>query len=130
LVSEPDDGIIYKKEMKRLVEQIISNHNNGCMTSRQLPFQAKVTDHGSGIKVQRSGACTEVDTLIYPLLQMSPFGIRHEEVVMKALLEEPLSDVTMHLVSPYFNPTDQYINSILKAFRGRFEILTCSPQVG
>lgn len=79
------------------------------------------------------------DTVVLPVIQMGPFGIRQDEKLTLALLEIAHrhgianSDDrrlwwTIHLTSGYFNFTDRYKQFILNT-RAKFKFLTASPEV-
>lgn len=117
--------------MKQIVEETISSHRNfnDYANSRLLSHSDDVCEGlEAGGHRSELAKCQEVDTLIYPLVQMGPFGIRHDEIVTKALFEKALPDVTVYLASGYFNLTKQYMNSIVKDCTANFEILTAAPQ--
>ncbi|SAL95652.1 hypothetical protein [Absidia glauca] len=78
------------------------------------------------------------DTVVLPVIQMGPFGIRQDEKLTLALLEiahrhgVANSDDrqlwwTIHLTSGYFNFTDRYKQFILNT-RAKFKFLTASPE--
>jgi hypothetical protein len=68
------------------------------------------------------------DTFIFPLLQMSPFEIWHEEEATSFILEHAGPEAHAYLTSPYFNLNPHYVNLLL---RGQFpvEIITAHPEV-
>lgn len=70
------------------------------------------------------------DTVVYPLVQMGPFGVTHDEQMLLSLLRA--SDARDHilLASGYFNLTDHYMSVILNQSLAKFSILMASPQVG
>ena len=132
LVSGSGNSATYRNEMKQIVEETISSHRNfnDYANSRLLSHSDDVCEGlEAGGHRSELAKCQEVDTLIYPLVQMGPFGIRHDEIVTKALFEKALPDVTVYLASGYFNLTKQYMNSIVKDCTANFEILTAAPQV-
>ncbi|CAO3597660.1 unnamed protein product [Absidia cylindrospora] len=78
------------------------------------------------------------DTVVLPVIQMGPFGIRQDEKVTLALLEiahrhgtansDDRQWWTIHLTSGYFNFTDRYKQFILNT-QAKFKFLTASPEV-
>jgi CDP-diacylglycerol--glycerol-3-phosphate 3-phosphatidyltransferase len=79
------------------------------------------------------------DTVVLPVIQMGPFGIRQDEKLTLALLEiahrhgvansaDRQLWWTIHLTSGYFNFTDRYKQFILNT-RAKFKFLTASPEV-
>ena len=71
----------------------------------------------------------EIDTWIFPLIQMGPFGIYDDEHVTKTLLCKAEESDRIFLASGYFNLTEEYIKEILHESRAQFHILTASPLV-
>ncbi|KAI8339350.1 hypothetical protein BC941DRAFT_420238 [Chlamydoabsidia padenii] len=78
------------------------------------------------------------DTVVLPVIQMGPFGIRQDEKLTLTLLDiahrqgVTNSDNrqlwwTIHLTSGYFNFTDRYKQFILNT-RAKFKFLTASPE--
>jgi hypothetical protein len=69
------------------------------------------------------------DTVIYPLVQMGPFGVRIDEYVTDRLFKSSLPDVTVYLASGYLNLVDKYKHSIVHQCAATFRILTAAPEV-
>ncbi|XP_030064504.1 CDP-diacylglycerol--glycerol-3-phosphate 3-phosphatidyltransferase, mitochondrial isoform X2 [Microcaecilia unicolor] len=69
-----------------------------------------------------------IDTWIYPLLQMKPFGIEIDELVTETLLTEAERGSTVHLSTGYFNLTQTYWALLLDT-RSSYRILLASPEV-
>ncbi|RUP51789.1 hypothetical protein BC936DRAFT_145950 [Jimgerdemannia flammicorona] len=81
----------------------------------------------------------EYDTLVLPVIQMGPFGIRQDEAATMKILD--IADVhgnrevihaeekfwTIVLTSGYFNFTNHYKSRVLKT-SSRFQLLTASPE--
>lgn len=70
-----------------------------------------------------------LDTLVYPLIQMGPFGIFDDEEVTKQLLRSASRDDEILLASGYFNLTDHYLQLILEKSFAKFRMLMASPEV-
>ncbi|KAK6479724.1 CDP-diacylglycerol--glycerol-3-phosphate 3-phosphatidyltransferase [Huso huso] len=68
------------------------------------------------------------DTLVFPLVQMKPLGIRLDETVTKRLLTEAGDDSRVFLTSGYFNLTRAYMELVLGT-RADYRILLASPEV-
>ncbi|RXN02186.1 CDP-diacylglycerol--glycerol-3-phosphate 3-phosphatidyltransferase, mitochondrial [Acipenser ruthenus] len=68
------------------------------------------------------------DTLVFPLVQMKPLGIRLDEMVTKRLLTEAGDDSRVFLTSGYFNLTRAYMELVLGT-RADYRILLASPEV-
>jgi hypothetical protein len=74
--------------------------------------------------------CDEHDTLIYPLVQMGPFGIRCDEIATEVFLRTAKKGSRVCLASGYFNLTDDYKDVIVKSSVADYDILFASPEVG
>lgn len=85
-------------------------------------------DHRTNGKVVAGTTSKEPDTVIYPLIQMGPFGITHDEQALLTLLRtsEPRDNIL--LASGYFNLTDHYMSVILSESLAKYSILMASPQ--
>lgn len=71
----------------------------------------------------------DIDTWLFPMIQMGPFNIRDDEKVMEKLLaKSELSDRVL-LASGYFNLTSRYVNYVVNDAEAEFDILTASPEV-
>ena len=66
------------------------------------------------------------DTLVFPLLQMGPFGITQDEEVTSRIFENAPEGSLSHLATGYFNLTSCYLNQILKS-KGRYLVLCAHP---
>ena len=69
------------------------------------------------------------DTMVYPLVQMGPFGITQDEGVTGVLLRGAARGATIHLATGYFNLTDEYARCVVSDCSAHFEILTSVPEV-
>lgn len=70
----------------------------------------------------------ELDTVVYPLIQMGFCGVRQDETVTLELLKSLNKDDSLYLASGYFNLPPLYSKAILNA-QGSCNILAASPQV-
>ena len=70
----------------------------------------------------------DLDTVIFPLVQMGFCGIRQDEMVTKRLFDELGAEESLYLASGYFNLPSVYTKAILRS-RGSCSILAASPQV-
>ncbi|KAK7004516.1 CDP-diacylglycerol--glycerol-3-phosphate 3-phosphatidyltransferase mitochondrial-like isoform X1 [Biomphalaria glabrata] len=70
----------------------------------------------------------ETDTVVYPLVQMGPFGVTHDEMATLGLFRSSEPNDNILLASGYFNLTDHYMSVILDQSLGKFSILMASPQ--
>jgi len=71
----------------------------------------------------------EIDTWIYPLVQMAPLGVHVDSMATEALLESAPSKSQVFLASGYFNLTQNYMDVILEKSKADFQILMASPKV-
>lgn len=80
---------------------------------------------------------SEHDTVVYPVIQMAPLGIRQDENTTLRILDiihehgksvEDKDYWNVHLTSGYFNFTNRYKEYILRT-AAKFEFLTASPKV-
>ncbi len=69
------------------------------------------------------------DTVVYPLVQMSPFRTHVDEHVTRRLWRDAAEDSRIFLASGYFNLPTLYENVILKEALAVFNILTAHPTV-
>lgn len=73
---------------------------------------------------------TSVDTWLFPLLQMGPFGIKDDEQVTDRLFHQSDSNDKILLASGYFNLTSRYMDVVINESKAKYEILTAAPEVG
>jgi len=71
----------------------------------------------------------EIDTWLYPLVQMGPLGIHVDSTATEALIESAPLDAQICLASGYFNLTQNYMDVILDKSKADFQILMASPKV-
>ena len=71
---------------------------------------------------------SELDTIVYPLLQMGFCGIRQDETATQRLLSGLGEGEELYLSSGYFNLPPTYSRAILHS-QGSCNILAASPQV-
>ena len=78
---------------------------------------------------QISSNDSDVDTWLFPLIQMGPFKIKDDEIVTERLLIN--SDICdrILLASGYFNLTSSYVDLVINKSKAIFNILTASPEV-
>lgn len=102
---------------------------------RMRDFLQKHSNKDAAISETKDAA--ELDTVIYPVIQMAPFGIRQDEKATLRILDvinqhgaavAPKDYWQVHLTSGYFNFTQHYKECILKT-AAKFEFLTASPKV-
>lgn len=71
----------------------------------------------------------QIDTLIYPLLQMYVFGITQDEQVVRRLLANAEPKSLIKLASGYFNLTNHFMDIILRSSKATYSLLVASPKV-
>lgn len=67
------------------------------------------------------------DTAVFPLVQMGPFGIRHDEAVTLELLRGLSAGWAVHLATGYFNLVEKYLAAII-ASQAACRIATAAPE--
>jgi CDP-diacylglycerol--glycerol-3-phosphate 3-phosphatidyltransferase len=79
---------------------------------------------------RKNGPSTGViDTWIYPMVQMGPFGISQDDTITQQLFHKAPERSHIKLASGYFNLTSHYMASMLNDSAASFNILTASPEV-
>ncbi|XP_042883700.1 CDP-diacylglycerol--glycerol-3-phosphate 3-phosphatidyltransferase, mitochondrial-like [Penaeus japonicus] len=68
------------------------------------------------------------DTLVFPTLQMGPFGITNDSVITNKLLTQAEEGARIQLASGYFNLTKEYMECILHQSRATYGILMAHPK--
>ncbi|XP_060583180.1 CDP-diacylglycerol--glycerol-3-phosphate 3-phosphatidyltransferase, mitochondrial-like [Ruditapes philippinarum] len=71
---------------------------------------------------------SDVDTWLYPLIQMGPFKIKDDEVVTERLFTKSETPDRILLASGYFNLTSNYVDYVINKSNAVFRILTASPE--
>ncbi|XP_075209993.1 phosphatidylglycerophosphate synthase 1 [Lycorma delicatula] len=70
---------------------------------------------------------SDVDTIIFPLLELPPIGVHQDSTVTERILECAASDSVVNLTTGYFNLTDSYRCIILGKSQAKFNILVAHP---
>ncbi|XP_005989149.1 CDP-diacylglycerol--glycerol-3-phosphate 3-phosphatidyltransferase, mitochondrial isoform X2 [Latimeria chalumnae] len=98
-------------------------------TRQNICHTMETSSHGEGFEEDvGSQSDGDIDTWIYPLIQMKPFGVRLDETVTKKLLTEEEGASRIYLTSGYFNLTKAYMKLVLGA-KAQYQILLASPEV-
>lgn len=71
----------------------------------------------------------EVDTWLYPVLQIGSFNVDQEHQIMKDFFVSTSSSDKIYLSTAYFNPLNEYAQLISERSTSRYHLLTASPQV-
>lgn len=69
------------------------------------------------------------DTWLFPLLQLPPFMVVQDSSVTEDIFKCLPANSTVHLCSPYFNLTEQYILSLLHKCKAPVKVLIPHPTV-
>ncbi|XP_045623939.1 CDP-diacylglycerol--glycerol-3-phosphate 3-phosphatidyltransferase, mitochondrial isoform X2 [Procambarus clarkii] len=69
-----------------------------------------------------------MDTLVFPTLQMRPFNIMNDSVITKKFLATAESNSRIKLASGYFNLTEEYMQCILQQSLASCSILMAHPK--
>ena len=79
-------------------------------------------------KQENTQSTDNVDTWVYPLIQMGPFGIDMDQTVTQNFLQHCESGSRVSMASAYFNLIPNYVDLILRS-PAKFDIYTASPTV-
>lgn len=71
---------------------------------------------------------TSLDTLVFPTVQMGPFGITNDGYVTKRFLSTAEEGSRIHLASGYFNLTEEYMQCVLGESQASYSILMAHPE--
>lgn len=112
--SDSDNGERFKAEAKQTVLSALEKHR----TKNYIKSHSRETND-----------IVKIDTWLFPLIQMGPFGICDDEHVTKKLLCQAEENDKIFLASGYFNLTEEYMANILNESKAQYKILTASPQV-
>ncbi|KAI6228817.1 CDP-diacylglycerol--glycerol-3-phosphate 3-phosphatidyltransferase [Aphelenchoides fujianensis] len=94
------------------------------MNERINAVLANFAEEARKQKLQRA----EAETMIFPFLQMKPFGIRQEEEVMERLLKQPPEDVDVTIATGYFNFDPKYADLVLRSPASSQSVLLAAPE--
>lgn len=70
---------------------------------------------------------SDVDTWIFPLVQMGQLNILHDSEVTLKLLQSASLGARLKLATGYFNLTSDYISAVLKQCQATCDLLTAHP---
>ncbi|CAI4222607.1 unnamed protein product [Auanema sp. JU1783] len=68
------------------------------------------------------------DTMVYPLLQMGPYGINQEKDFLEALFSLKEKNLNLIMASGYFNTTKEYEELIFEKGTYDLDIITAAPE--
>jgi CDP-diacylglycerol--glycerol-3-phosphate 3-phosphatidyltransferase len=134
-VPTKDSAASYSLQLQNTADPVLSSSEFKTQAySRMRDFLTKYSDNNAN---QSQASSAELDTVVYPIVQMAPLGIRQDEKATLRILDvihehgqglTPKEYMQVHLTSGYFNFTQRYKEYILKT-AAKFEFLTASPTV-
>lgn len=139
---ERDGGNNFKFEARKKIEQVINPGKYFIREFSEERGSTKQTDRGrtkcqtdtnESVTIDKTSSlqeATDIDTWVYPLVQMGQLGITVDEYVTRGLLHSAESGDEILLASGYFNLTDHYMQVILMESQAKYNILMASPEVG
>ncbi|KAK3860436.1 hypothetical protein Pcinc_033515 [Petrolisthes cinctipes] len=99
------------------------------MTDRNSNPQADATlDRHTHNSLNTQTNDNSLDTIVFPTLQMGPFGISNDSVVTNKFLSSAESRSRVQLASGYFNLTEEYMKCILNTSKASYNILMAHPK--
>ena len=119
--TDADNGQAFRSEAKRRVLEVIDPAHYSSHTSTET---TTTTPHPS--PAADTAPC---DTIVYPLVQMGPLGIRTDSAVTEEFMRWVPSGSVVHLASGYFNLTQHYREVLVGYSKAAYDILTAAPQV-
>ena len=70
----------------------------------------------------------DMDTLIYPTVQMGQLGVRQDSEVTSKVLASGEAGGTFHFGSGYFNLTEEYCHQMMHSTKADFQVLMAHPE--
>ena len=116
-----DGGAAFKKEASERLQPLL----NPDASYKHAPSSQVSQTQTTSVTCPSPGP---IDTWIFPLLQMAPFGVTADKTLTQAFFSSAVNNSTVYLGSGYFNLTDEYIATIIKNSAANFKILSASPQ--
>ncbi|XP_046352189.2 CDP-diacylglycerol--glycerol-3-phosphate 3-phosphatidyltransferase, mitochondrial-like isoform X1 [Haliotis rufescens] len=122
--TDKDDGCRFKRRARKHIQNLLTS---AMEETWNMEDESRSSDrtHSEDDEDSSSG----YDTLVYPLIQMGPFGITHDENITLKLFRSASQGDEILLASGYFNLTDHYMNVILQESYAKYGILMASPEV-
>ena len=105
----------YKLSFQEAIQNAVNIHSE--------PSNMLETDSHSDMDMR-----TEYDTVVFPLIQMGQYNIKHDERVTQKILADVKLNEHVYLASGYFNLPQVYSEAIINS-SGLYNILASSPQV-
>ena len=124
MFTDSDDGTRYKEEARRRLSPLLDPETYSGTTANSSTDSSSVDTKDTDTDTD-----SDTDTLVYPLVQMGPFGISVDDFVTRQLLQTSPAGSQICLASGYFNLTDHYIAAILDSSKANYNIVTASPEV-
>ena len=126
-LTDSDDGTRFKWAAQQKIQDVVDRTFKTHVTlEKKSDPSLSNKDHTESDSATKSSS---YDTWIYPLIQMGPLGISHDEFVTLTLLRKAAANDVILLSSGYFNLTDHYMHVILDESFSKYRILMASPEV-
>ncbi|XP_041364721.1 CDP-diacylglycerol--glycerol-3-phosphate 3-phosphatidyltransferase, mitochondrial-like [Gigantopelta aegis] len=125
--KDSDDGTRFKWSARQKIQDVISRTFQTQVNLKENSDELSANEDSS--EPDSATNSSEYDTWIYPLIQMGPLGISHDEFVTLTLLRKAAARDVILLSSGYFNLTDHYMHVILEESLAKYRILMASPEV-
>lgn len=122
------DHISSKETDHLLSQQTLESHNEE-RDSKLNPQADGSLDKQTSSSLNTQSDDNSLDTVVFPTLQMAPFGITNDSVVTNKFLSSSESGSTIQLASGYFNLTEEYMKCILHTSKASYNILMAHPKV-
>ncbi|XP_031837297.1 phosphatidylglycerophosphate synthase 1 isoform X2 [Nomia melanderi] len=87
-------------------------------------FQREMDKYSNTEKICKD---SNVDTWVFPLIQMGQLNIYHDSQITLKLLQTAQPGATLRLATGYFNLTSEYSDALLKNCQGTCHLLTAHP---
>ncbi|XP_046579098.1 CDP-diacylglycerol--glycerol-3-phosphate 3-phosphatidyltransferase, mitochondrial-like isoform X1 [Haliotis rubra] len=119
--KDKDDGSRFKRKARKQIQNLLTS---------SMEDSWNMEAENDSTHCEEDGDSTSgYDTLVYPLIQMGPLGITHDENITLNLFRSAAPGDEILLASGYFNLTDHYMNVILQESHAKYGILMASPEV-
>ncbi|XP_076764938.1 CDP-diacylglycerol--glycerol-3-phosphate 3-phosphatidyltransferase, mitochondrial-like isoform X1 [Xylocopa sonorina] len=123
-VLRPDGTTVLHSSMKVHPFKEPTKFIEAAARSVKTLFQREIEERSDLKKIERN---SDIDTWIYPLIQMGQLNIHHDSLVTLKLLRTAPPGATLKLATGYFNLTSEYSEAVLRHCRGTCHLLTAHP---
>lgn len=125
----------YCMAMKQSVEKMWKEECEKSLTRLQQMNQVTEgpsLNHGDPVNSSSTksadSSVAELDTLVFPTVELGPFNLVNDSLVTNLLFESAEDHAKIQLASGYFNLTEEYKNCILEKSKANFGILMAHPK--